>query len=103
VVAAQTVAPDSFGNIFKSDSAGFVLRRQVNYSTSLFLAGDFTRLTSVSTQRDFYTLAATYSHRLTREWDTALTYRFRQRYDQFGSANSHSVFVLVRRDVTIIP
>jgi hypothetical protein len=103
VVAAQTVAPDSFGNIFKSDSAGFVLQRQVNYSTNLLLAGDFSRLTSVTTQRDFYTLAATYGYRLTREWDTALTYRFRQRYDQSGSANSHSVFVLVRRDVTIIP
>jgi hypothetical protein len=103
LVAAQIVAPDSFGNIFKTDSAGFALRREVNYSTNLSLAGDFSRLTSVTTQRDFYTLAATYGHRLTREWDTSLIYTFRQRYDQTGSANSHSVFVLVRRDVTIIP
>jgi hypothetical protein len=102
-VAAQTVAADSFGNIFKADSVGFALRRQVNYSTNLSLAGDATRLTSVGTRRDFYTLAATYCRRLTREWDTAIIYTFRQRYDQTGSANSHSVFVLVRREVTIIP
>jgi hypothetical protein len=103
VVAAQIVAPDSFGNIFKTDSVGFFLQRQVNYSTSLSLFGDANQLTGVGTQRKFYDLGATYGYRLTREWDTALTYTFRQRYDQTGSANSHSIFVLARREVTIIP
>ena len=102
-VAAHTVAPDSFGNIFKTDSVGFILRRQVNYSTSLSLFGDAARFTGVGTQRELYTLGATHGYRLTREWDTSLTYTFRQRYDQIGSANSHSFFVLARRDVTIIP
>ena len=104
LVAAQNVSPDSFGNIFKTDSVGVVLSRQVNYSTSLTFAADASRFTSIGTVNDFYTAAATYGYRFTREWDSAVSYTFRQRHsDTAGSANSHGLFVLVRRDVTIIP
>ena len=104
VTAAQTVGPDSFGNIFKSDSAGFVLSRQVNYSTNLSLAGSASYFTgAANTHSQFYQLAATYGYRLMRDLDTALTYTFRQTYNPTGSANSHGVFVLVRRDFTIMP
>jgi hypothetical protein len=105
VTAAQTVAPDSFGNVFKTDSAGFLLSRQVNYSERLSLAGTASFFTGAANSHfEFYQLAATYGYRLTRDVDTALTYTFRQRYSEpGGSANSHGVFVLVRRDFTIIP
>jgi hypothetical protein len=104
LVAAQSVSPDSFGNIFKTDSVGVVLSRQVNYSTSLTFSADASRFTSIGTVQDFYTAAATYGYRFTREWDSAVSYTFRQRHsDTAGSANSHGLFVLVRRDVTIIP
>jgi hypothetical protein len=104
LVAAQNVSPDSFGNIFKTDSVGVVLSRQVNYSTSLTFSADASRFTSIGTVQDFYTAAATYGYRFAREWDSAVSYTFRQRHsDTAGSANSHGLFVLVRRDVTIIP
>jgi hypothetical protein len=103
-VAAQTVASDSFGNIFKTDSVGLLLQRQINYSAYVSLAADASRFTSIGTVSNFYTAAATYGYRFTREWDASLTYSFRQREaSTFGKANSHSIFVLVRRDVTIIP
>ena len=44
LVAAQSVSPNSFGNIFKTDSVGVVLRKQVNYSTGLVFAADASRL-----------------------------------------------------------
>jgi hypothetical protein len=103
-VAAQTVAPDSFGNIFRTDSVGLLLQRQINYSAYVSLAADASRFTSIGTVSNFYTAAATYGYRFTREWDASLTYTFRQREaSTFGKANSHSILVFVRRDVTIIP
>ena len=107
LVAAQSVSPDSFGNIFKTDSVGVVLRKQVNYSTGLVFAADASRLASAGTVTDFYTTSATYNYQPLRDWNANVTYTFRQRYtsgiNPFGSANSHGVFIGVRRDVTIIP
>lgn len=110
LVAAQSVSPDSFGNIFKTDSVGVVLRKQVNYSTGLVFAADAARLTSLGTVTDLYTTSATYNYQPLRDWNANITYIFRQRYasgsginQQLGSANSHGVFIGVRRDVTIIP
>ena len=107
LVAAQSVSPDSFGNIFKTDSVGVVLRKQVNYSTGLVFAADASRLASAGTVTDYYTTSATYNYQPLRDWNANVTYTFRQRYSSginpFGSANSHGVFIGVRRDVTIIP
>jgi len=107
VVAAQSVSPDSFGNIFKTDSVGVALSRQVNYSESLYFAADASRLTSVGTVTEFYTASATYDYHPIRDWNATITYTFRQRYasglNALGSTNSHGILVGVRRNVTIIP
>ena len=107
LVAAQSVSPNSFGNIFKTDSVGVLLRKQVNYSTGLVFAADASRLTSAGTVTDFYTTSATYNYQPLRDWNANFTYTFRQRYASGlnvpGSANSHGLFIGVRRDVTIIP
>jgi hypothetical protein len=104
LVAAQSVSPDAFGNIFKTDSVGVSLRRQVNNSTSIAFSADASRFTSVGAVSDFYTAVTTYGYRFSPEWDSLISYTFRQRRsDTGGSANSHGLFVLVRRDVTIIP
>ena len=107
LVAAQSVSPDSFGNIFKTDSVGVVLLKQLNYSTGLVFAADASRLTSAGTVTDFYITSATYNYQPLRDWNANVTYTFRQRYtsgiNPAGSANSHGVFIGLRRDVTIIP
>jgi hypothetical protein len=107
LVAAQSVAPDSFGNIFKTDSAGVVLRKQVNYSSALIFSADASRLASAATVTNFYTTSATYNYQPIRDWNANVTYTFRHRdtsgFSQLGPANSHSLFIGVRRDVTIIP
>ena len=107
VVAAQSVSPDSFGNIFKTDSVGVALSRQVNYSESLSFTADASRLTSIGTVTEFYTASATYDYHPIRDWNATVTYTFRQRHGSgfaaFGSANSHGILVAVRRNVTIIP
>jgi hypothetical protein len=110
LVAAQSVSPDSFGNIFKTDSVGAVLRKQLNHSSGLIFAADAARLASLGTVTDLYTTSATYNYQPLRDWNANVTYTFRQRYasgsginQQLGSANSHGVIIGLRRDVTIIP
>jgi len=112
LVAAQSVSPDSFGNIFKTDSVGVILSKHVNYSTGLVFTADAARLTSASQVTDLYTTSATYNYQPLRDWNANVTYTFRQRYlsgstqlgfTQASSANSHGLYIGVRRDVTIIP
>jgi hypothetical protein len=76
VVAAQSVSPDSFGNIFKTDSVGVALSRQVNYSESLYFAADAVRLTSIGTVSEFYTASTRAPMRSAPPTHTAFSWAF---------------------------
>ena len=111
LAAAQTVGPDTLGTIRKTDIAGVVLSHAINHWSNLSLSTDFSRQLSSSSTVDLYSASASYDHRLAQDWHMALTYRFRHRISDATSlnstsstsANSNSILLVVRRDVTILP
>ena len=113
LAAAQSVGPDTFGTIRKTDIAGLVLDHRINRFSTIAFSGDFSQQLSSSGTTEFYSVATRYSYELTREWQMALSYRFRHQIGGTGSANlaslnsgsasSNTVLFTLSRDFTILP
>jgi hypothetical protein len=101
--AAQTVAPNSLGGIVKTDSAALVVRRGIDARSAVAFANSYSLLSASGETRSLFSSVASYSRRFTREWNAELAYRYMRRDDDTGSADSHSVWAVLRRDVTVLP
>ena len=100
--AAQTVGPDSLGQIRAIQIVGTSLIHRINHYSYLALSTQLSRQTTVGDVTDLYSAAINYGYRLTPEWSTDLSYRFRQRMGTIGQATSNALFFSVRRDFTLL-
>jgi hypothetical protein len=103
LAAAQTVGPDVLAAISKRDTVGLTVNRKLDPVSNLVFSGDFSHVISGGGTSDLYSAAVTYGREFAREWHASLSYRFRQRNAAGTSAQSNSVSVLVKRDVTVLP
>jgi hypothetical protein len=104
LTAAQTIGPDSLGVLRKFDVIGLVLSHRFVHPATLSFFADYSHQPlAIGGFTDLYSAATTYDYNFARDWYLALTYRFRQRVGVPSNANSHAVFMSLRRDVTIIP
>lgn len=113
--ASHDIAPNSIGETQERSSVGLTLQTTINRSSSLTLATSASRQTLlyasanlVGVNLDYGTAdvfrgSLTYSYRLTQDWHTQLSYRFVQRMDDLGSANSNSLYLAFVREMTILP
>jgi hypothetical protein len=103
MAAAQTIAPDSLGVIRKFDIIGLTLSHKINHAASLTFSGNLSHQASIGGATDLYSASVSYDYQLAREWRSSIAYRFRQRVSDSGDANSHAIFLSIRRDATILP
>src|SRR5262249_15535832 len=104
LAAAQTITPDSLGIVRKFDNVGLVLGHRFDRYSGLALTTDYSHQPNLgAAATDLYGAGITYDVHFLPEWSASVSYRFRQRVGFGGDANSHGIFMSVRRDVTIIP
>jgi hypothetical protein len=109
LAAARSVAPDGLGNIQQRDTLNAVLVEEVNRRSSLTFTSGYSRNSggggggNTPGTSDYFNASASYAYRLTPEVYTNIAYRFAQRSGSGGTARSNSIFMSIRRDVTVLP
>jgi hypothetical protein len=115
VAAARSIAPDSLGNIQSRDTINAVWTEEVNRRSALTFATGLSRsgggggggggIGSSSGTSEFFNASASYAYRLTPEIYSNIAYRYAQRSGggSSGTARSNSIFMSLRRSVTIVP
>lgn len=101
--AAQSVGPDTLGQIRKVQIVGVILSHRLNQYSGLSFSTQASHQTSVANVTDLYSAGVSYGLRLAPEWFMDLSYRLRHRTGgNTDPATSNAVFVSVTRDVTIL-
>jgi hypothetical protein len=107
LAAAQLMAPSVVGEIQSRTTLGAGLRYAINHASYLLLTGDFNHQTSLDSlaydSADYLRASVAYGYRLTPEWQAQLAYRFAERIDETGVAQSNSIFVSVVHDWVMLP
>jgi hypothetical protein len=118
--AGQTVAPSVLGALTKSTSIHAGLTQTINSRSTLSVAGDASKVTSLGTTYDLFSGSISYSYILARDWNASLTYRYLYRpattggtlidpgtglpiAGGTGAASSNTIMVVVSKQTTIIP
>src|SRR5262249_3824914 len=110
LIAAQAVVPLSTGQLQKSDSIALILSHDINSLSNLSFAARFVHIPAVSGNSaftgqtgasDFLSASVNYRYQLTREWLTNLSYTYRERDDETGTARSSTVLFTLSRDFTL--
>ena len=108
LTAGQMISPTITGALQQSKSLGLSVLYEVNEFSNLSF---FTKLSQSQTPAqigasgaasDFLTAELSYSYRLTREWRARMSYTFRQRNDNSGTAQSNTVLVTLSRPFNIL-
>jgi hypothetical protein len=99
--AAQTVGPDSLGDTLKRQTVGARFQQQINERSGFSLAAAFSRQDDGGS--DVLSTSATYSYRLSREWQSHLSYRYAHRSGGDGSASANTISFHISRDWTVMP
>jgi hypothetical protein len=111
LIAAQAVAPLTTGQLQKSDSIALILSHDINHFSNLSFAVRFIHIPAVSGSSaftgqtgtsDFWSASVNYRYQLTREWWTNLSYTYRERDDETGTAKSNTVLFTLSRDFTLL-
>ena len=114
-LAAHSVAPSALGDLQERSTVSLTYRQDINAVSAFSLSGMFTRITAppgsnailldqpafTGNAVDVYTATLGYSHRLARDWNAQLTYKFTHRTAETNSANSNAVMLSVKHDVTL--
>ena len=91
--AAHLIVPTSFGQLQKTTTAGLTVSHDINYWSNVAVSANFAHTDSntlVSTgPADFFSAQIAYSYRLARDWRTRLSYTYRQRDDDTGTARAN--------------
>jgi hypothetical protein len=119
LTAGQTIAPSITGALTKRATIHAGVTQSINASSSIAVAGDFSRQTALGATNDFLSGTVSYSYQLAREWNASLTYRYLRRTANAGNvlldpvtglptsstapASSNSLMVTVAKTTTIIP
>ena len=93
VSAAHLIVPTSFGQLQKTTTAGFTVNHNINYWSSVALSANFAHTasnTSFSTgPADFFSAQIAYNYWLARDWRARLSYTYRERHDNTGTASAN--------------
>ena len=95
VSAAHLIVPTSFGQLQKTTTAGFTVNHDINYWSNVALHANFAhdRIQTTPTcwrdPADFFSAQVAYSYWLARDWRARLSYTYRQRHDDTGTASAN--------------
>jgi len=111
LIAAQAVVPTSFGQLQKNETVGLTLTHAINHLSNVSFSANFSHVPAApsgslfsgqSSSSNFLSAAAVYSYQLTRDWRTNLSYTYRQRDDNSGTARSSTVLFSLSRDLNLL-
>ena len=104
VLAYHTIAPNLLGVFSERTGINLTLSHEINQLTRWSLFTQFVR-SSVpeGDSSDLITASATYSVRLTPEWQSQLSYIYRHRQTAVDSAQSNAVIFRITRSATVLP
>ncbi|NJL50180.1 MAG: hypothetical protein HC909_00110 [Blastochloris sp.] len=101
--AGQSISPDVAGRYSERRSIGVNVTRDINHLSSINFSSNFTNFTSISSEYDLLTVSVGYNYKLAKEWNSSLSYTFRERFSEINPASSSSVMLTFRYDATILP
>ena len=97
VSAAHLIVPTSFGQLQKTTTAGFGIAQDINPWSRLTFFADYAHTESginlLTSDADFFSAQVAYSYQLARDWRSRLSYTYRQRDDDTGTAQSSTVLL----------
>ena len=100
------IAPTSFGQLQKTTAAGLIVSYDINAWSNLAFLARFAHtksdVTFASTDADFFSAGVAYSYQLARDWRTRLSYTYRQRNDDTGTAQSSTVLLSLAYDFNLM-
>ena len=108
LTAGQMITPTITGALQQSKSLGLSVLYKVNEFSNLSF---FTKLSQSETPAqigasgatsDFLSAELSYSYRLTRDWRANMSYTFRQRNDDSGTARSNTVLLTLSRGFNLL-
>lgn len=101
--AAKTIAPTTLGQLQQSETVGLTVSHDINHVSDLSFSTHFAHTGSTTeSPADFFSASVNYGYKLTREWHTNLSYTYRQRNDDTGTARSNTILVSLTRDFTLM-
>ena len=101
VTVAQAIVPTVLGDLQKSDSIALALNHDINARSDLSFSAQRSHVLSLGTEADFLSAQLSYGYKLAREWQTRVSYTYRQRMDDTGLARSNTVLLSLTRDFTL--
>lgn len=103
LTGGQSVTPDLLGHYSLRKSVGVTVDRDINRSSGLNFSGNFTNFTSTTGTYNYFTASVAYYYRLTKDWNSTLSYTFRERTSDVDSASSNGVMLVLKYETTILP
>ena len=93
LAGANFIVPTSFGQLQKTTTAGFTLNHNINHWSSVALSANYAHTVSntfFSTgPADFFSAQIAYSYLLARDWRARVSYTYRERHDNTGTASAN--------------
>ena len=93
LAAAHLIVPTSFGQLQKTTTAGFTISHDLNHWSSIVASANYAHTvsnTSFSTgPADFFSAQLAYNYLLARDWRARVSYTYRQRHDNTGTATAN--------------
>ena len=111
LTAAESITPTLTGQLQQSLTVGLNVNHNINELSNISAFAQFAETSSSNqigqsnssaTNSYFYTASVNYSYMLTRKWRTNLSYTYRQRDDQTGTARSNTVLFSLARDFNVL-
>jgi len=93
VSAAHLIVPTSFGQLQKTSTAGFSINHDLNHWSSVSVSANIAHTDSNTFfsigAADFFSAQVAYSLWLARDWRARISYTYRQRHDDTGTATAN--------------
>lgn len=101
--ASRAISPGVLGELSLRTTYGLGMSEKVNSSSSIFINGALSKVSTSGSNFDFWTASIAYEKRLSREWRTNVSYNYRQRISSSQSISSNAFTFVLARDVTLLP
>ena len=105
------ISPTAFGQLQKTETVGLGLTQDINQRSNVSFATQFSYIPASqgssafagqTGNSNFFSASANYGLSLTREWRTNVSYTYRHRNDDTGTAKSSTILFALSRDFTIL-
>jgi hypothetical protein len=100
---SRSTAPTTFGQIQSSDTVSGALRYTINENSSALLSGSYSTVSGDTGSFNALNASASYTRRLARGLQSALSYRYFERDSGGTTARSNTVSFSLTWDVTVLP